>query len=319
MSASKLAYFVARGERLALDSAARADLRGSYAKLSDGVTHYELAGPDDGELVFLVPGLTIPLFYWDALASALHEKGFRTLAYSAYGRGYSDRVKTTYCPRLFLRQARELLEHLGLLREVRHLMGTSLGALIAMALLQEDWFRTETLTLIGPAGLESRLPLPARLARVKGVGRLVGTYFGQRGVVGHLHRNVRTSEDADRLRAMVGAAFQYEGSIYALFSTLSAYPIINQQELYRQTGELGIPTLLAWGMDDLVTPISGMPSVRALLNPTEAHVIEECGHMAPFERPEQVALLFTRFYARVYTDHLLPGSKIGDRCGGIQA
>lgn len=124
MSASKLAYFVARGERLALDSAARADLRGSYAKLSDGVTHYELAGPDDGELVFLVPGLTIPLFYWDALASALHEKGFRTLAYSAYGRGYSDRVKTTYCPRLFLRQARELLEHLGLLREVRHLMGT---------------------------------------------------------------------------------------------------------------------------------------------------------------------------------------------------
>ncbi|MFQ6397386.1 hypothetical protein ACLMAJ_28515 [Nocardia sp. KC 131] len=38
----------------------------------------------------LTPGLTIPLFYGDGLVSELHPRGLRTLAYSAYGRGYSD-------------------------------------------------------------------------------------------------------------------------------------------------------------------------------------------------------------------------------------
>jgi hypothetical protein len=44
----------------------RSRLRGSLIPLSDGITHYELTGPDDGELVFLLGGLTVPLFYWDA-------------------------------------------------------------------------------------------------------------------------------------------------------------------------------------------------------------------------------------------------------------
>lgn len=285
-----------------LNASTRTQLRGSYAPLSAGVTHFELSGPTTGELVFLVPGLTIPLFYWDGLARLLHDRGYRTLAYSAYGRGYSDRVIATYDTRLFLRQARDLLEYLGLRNEVRHVIGTSLGAILSMTLLHEDWFSADSLTLIGPAGLEAKLPLAARLAKLNGVGRLFAMRFGRQGVIKHLHHNVLSQQHAQALKAMVGSAFNYEGSIYALFSTLRSFPLINQQRLYKRTGQLGIPVLVAWGREDQITPISGMETVKQLLKPTESHVIEQCGHMAPFERPEQVAQLFTKFQSRIRRD-----------------
>ena len=129
-------YFVAAGEDRRLDAATRRSLRGSYIRLSDGVTHYELTGPDGGDVAVLAGGLTIPLFYWDELAAELHNRGLRTLAYSGYGRGYSDRIVARYDQALFVRQLSELIEHLEL-RAPRHVVGTSMGALIAMAYVSQ--------------------------------------------------------------------------------------------------------------------------------------------------------------------------------------
>ena len=292
-------YFVARGETRALTEGTRVSLRGNFVRLSDGITHYELAGPHSGELVLLVPGLTIPLFYWDKLAERLHGRGLRTLAYSAYGRGYSDRVATTYDRALFLRQAQELILRLEL-SEVSHVIGTSMGALTSMALVREKWFKTRTLTVIGPAGLESRLPLAARLCRWRaGVAQLFGRYMGRRGVLAHLDHNVRSKEHLRMLREMVGDAYRFEGSVYALFSTLESFPMINQQDLYRSTADLNIPTMLIWGGEDNVTPLERLSIAQALLRPAECHVVPMCGHMVPFERPEEVATLFGAFISRL--------------------
>ncbi|MGW4330743.1 alpha/beta fold hydrolase [Nocardia sp. NPDC004573] len=60
------------------------------------MTGHEMAGPDGGEVVVFAGSLTTPLFYWDQLAGELHSRGFRTVAYSPYGRGYSDRVDAAY-------------------------------------------------------------------------------------------------------------------------------------------------------------------------------------------------------------------------------
>jgi len=64
-------YFTVASENRHLDDITRGRLRGSFIELSDGVTHYELRGPKEGALVVLVPGLTIPLFYWDAFADEI--------------------------------------------------------------------------------------------------------------------------------------------------------------------------------------------------------------------------------------------------------
>ncbi len=288
-------YFVAAGEDRRLDAATRRSLRGNYIRLSNGVTHYELTGPDGGDVAVLAGGLTIPLFYWDELAAELHNRGLRTLAYSGYGRGYSDRIAARYDQALFVRQLSELIERLEVPAPC-HVVGTSMGALIAMAYVSEHVDRTATLTLVGPAGL-SRQPVIQKLVLGNDItASVIAKHFGRRILGQHLGHNVANPNRAAALSTMVGDAYRYEGSIYAFFETLQHFPLFDRAELYRHTGTLPVPTQLIWGSDDDVTPISSLDQVCELLQPSQCHVIDDCGHMAPFERPLVVADQLATFY-----------------------
>ncbi|WP_289537855.1 alpha/beta hydrolase [Pseudomonas sp. SO81] len=295
-----LSYFIARGETQDLDRLSRVRLPGSYVALSDGVTHYQLSGPKDGELVLLLPGLTIPLFYWSKFAEQLHRSGYRTLSFSAYGRGYSDRIRSAYTKQLFLKQAKELVEAVSD-AEIKHVIATSMGALVAMSLVIDGWINPETLTLVGPAGISSQIPLAVRIARTRWVAELFGKFLGSKGVVDHLNHNVLAEEHAVELKKMVGEAFKHKGSMYSLLSTLRNFPLYGQQELFWRAGDLELPKLLLWGAEDQVTPVSGMPIVKSLLRPRESHIIHDCGHMAPFEHPEIVSSLFIDFVQNLKT------------------
>ncbi|MFF7163756.1 alpha/beta fold hydrolase [Streptomyces sp. NPDC008086] len=291
-------YFVAQGEDRRLTAESRQALRGSFVALSDGVTHYELEGPEDGELVVLTGGLTIPLFYWDGLVTELNARGLRTLAYSAYGRGYSDRVRARYDETLFARQLTELTERLGLTTRPLHLVGTSMGALVAMTYAAQYPSSVSTLTIVGPAGLAKPRPTsPHRLLRSDLLAGVIARRRGHRILQEHLGHNVRDPGLGARLTDMVLDAFRFEGSLYAVFDTLQHLPVSGRDDLFRRTGALGIPTLLLWGDEDNVTPLTDLDVARTLLKPQHHHVIPRCGHMAPFERPCHVADQIVPFVA----------------------
>jgi pimeloyl-ACP methyl ester carboxylesterase len=288
-------YFIAAGEDRRLDVATRRSLRGSYIQLSNGVTHYELTGPEGGDVVVLAGGLTIPLFYWDELAGELHARGLRTLSYSGYGRGYSDRVVARYDQELFVRQLRELIENLDL-PTPNHIVGTSMGALIAMTYVSQHAASAATLTLVGPAGLSCQPVIQKLLLGNDITASVIAKRFGRRILGQHLGHNVANPNRAAALAAMVGDAYRYEGSIYTFFETLQHFPLFDRAELYRHVGTLPVPKQLIWGSDDHVTPISSLDQVRELLQPSQCHVINDCGHMAPFERPVVVADQLAAFY-----------------------
>ncbi|MGW1557073.1 alpha/beta fold hydrolase [Streptomyces sp. NPDC002144] len=283
-------YFVASGEDRKLTADSRKALRGSFIELSDGVTHYELTGPEDGDVVLMVGGLTIPLFYWDGLVGELHARGLRTLTCSAYGRGYSDRVQARYDEPLFTRQLAELTDRLGLTARPLHLVGTSMGALVSMTYAAQYRSSVSTLTIVGPAGLaKPQLTSPHRLLRSDLLAGLVARRRGLQLLQGHLGHNVRDPELGTKLTEMVLDCLCFEGSMYAAFDTLQHLPLTGREDLFRRTGALGIPTLLLWGDEDHVTPLAQFDTARALLKPQKQHVINKCGHMAPFERPLDVA------------------------------
>lgn len=281
-------YFVTSSEDLKLDAMSRKSLRGSFLQLSRGVTHYELTGPEEGEVVVLTGGITVPLFYWDATVAALHGRGLRTLTYSAYGRGYSDRVHGSYDETLFVDQLSELVEAVGLPPR-RHLAGASMGALVAMSYLNQQPAGASTLTLLGPAGLSPR-PVALKLLLDNDVtGGLLAKRFGRRIFESHQRDNVDDPRLAADLAEMIGDAYRYEGSLFAFFDTLQHFGLFDRAELYRRTGALAVPTLLMWGTEDQVTPIDSLDHVQTLLKPQQCVVVEGCGHMVPFERPSFVA------------------------------
>ncbi|QII03690.1 alpha/beta hydrolase (plasmid) [Rhodococcoides fascians A21d2] len=287
-------YFAHKDEAWFLDNTTRARLRGEFVELSNGVTHYELGGPDNGEIVVLPGGITVPLFYWDDTVAVLHEHGFRTLTYSAYGRGYSDRIAARYDAGLFVDQLVDLVDTIGI-TEPHHVVGASMGALVGMRYTQRCLRSVRSLSLIGPAGIGPR-PLMHRVMMASDLGTgLVARRFGRGIFDKHQRRNVTDPALAAKLQAMVSEAYRYQGSLYAFFRTLTDFPLFDQEQLYREIGDLDVPTLLIWGTGDLVTPISSLDRVRDLLHPTELMVVENCGHMVPFERPRLVADSITSF------------------------
>ncbi|MEU1550332.1 alpha/beta fold hydrolase [Nocardia sp. NPDC005745] len=282
-----------RGETRRLDQATRAELRGDFIECGDGITHYEMAGPEGGEVVVFAGSLTTPLFYWDQLVGELHSRGFRTVTFSAYGRGYSDRVQATYDEALFVRQIVDLTQRLDL-AEPFHLVGASMGALVAMAFARQHTDRIATFTLAGPAGLQPA-PALASLLRQEMLGTLLAKKLGSKMLDRHLSHNVRDPQQSAALTAMVRECYQFEGSIYALTATIADFPLSGRQDLYRQTGCLRIPKMLLWGDRDEVTPITSFDEVSALFAPTEAHILSPCGHMVPYEEPAQMGLRFAAF------------------------
>lgn len=287
-------YFTIGSEDSRLDVDTRSALRGSFIELSDGVTHYELAGPADGQVVVLVPGLTIPLFYWDAFVERLHNRGLRTLAYSAYGRGYSDRITTVYDEALFARQLQDLITGLRLPSR-QHVVGTSMGALVAMRHFAEHPDSVATFTLVGPAGLTTA-SRQQRLLRHDWIATLMAKRFGGRMLLDHLSDDVADPALGAELTAMVADTYRYEGSMYGYFSTMQNFPFFEQEPLFRAAGQQAAPKLLMWGSEDRVTPISALATVGQLLQPSNTHVLG-CGHMAPYERPAEVAEHFLAFLA----------------------
>jgi pimeloyl-ACP methyl ester carboxylesterase len=265
--------------------------------LSDGTTHYELAGPQEGPVLVFVPGLTIPLDFWDGVTTLVHASGFRTLTYSAYGRGRSDRVIGRHGQSLFVRQLDDLVRHLGL-ADI-HLVASSMGALIALAYARSPGARVSSLTLSGPAGLTAERNPIAMLPEGGPLLPLLGKHLLRRQLLGHLAHNVQSPADAERLRTLVLDGFQFEGSMYALTSTLKHFPLTGQEALF-DSAIVGLPpTMLIWGAEDRVTPADGYDRAVALLEPARAERIPDCGHMTSFERPQHFTDLLTTFVAEL--------------------
>src|SRR5256885_1393360 len=76
-------------ETASLDANARQGAPGQFVKLSKGVVHYELAGPETGRSIVLVHGFSVPYYLWDGTFETLVKAGYRVLRYDLYGRGLS--------------------------------------------------------------------------------------------------------------------------------------------------------------------------------------------------------------------------------------
>ena len=127
VAAVLMLYLVRDPERRILDDAARAEAPGKFIRLADGVTHYEVAGPDTGRVVLFASAFSVPAFISDPLFQALADSGFRVIRFDYFGRGWSDRPNVEYDQWLFVRQMAGLLDSLGVSMPVT-LVSVSHGA-----------------------------------------------------------------------------------------------------------------------------------------------------------------------------------------------
>jgi pimeloyl-ACP methyl ester carboxylesterase len=170
-------YVATNRETMVLDAKTRAKLGGTYAALSDGVTHYRLEGPERGKPVVLLHGGTIPMLTGDALAPDLARTGFRVLRYDMYGR------------KRYVGQLKELLDNLQW-KEPVDVVGYSFGGAIAAAFTAQYPGRVRRPVLISPLARDYKRP---RVFLVPVLGEFLGRVFGAKVIerrAGGLHKRI---------------------------------------------------------------------------------------------------------------------------------
>jgi pimeloyl-ACP methyl ester carboxylesterase len=278
-----------------LDEAARQQADGSFILLADGITHYELGGPEKGQPVVLVHGFSTPYFIFDRTFEFLVNSGFRVLRYDLIGRGYSDRPRVDYDIHLFVRQLKDLLDALGL-KQV-NLVGLSMGGPITTSFIGEYPEYVSRHVLIDPAGAK-RVALLWMLKALKlpSVGELA------LGLVGNGKMDIASDmfdpKLVEHFQARYKVQMQYKGFKRALLSTLRNGMLDSFYETYACVGKLHKPTLLFWGKDDRTVPFEYSKFILKAIPHAEFHAIENCGHIPHYEKPEVVNPILLEFLSK---------------------
>lgn len=271
-------YLYRDKEKKTLTAAERQHASGSFIKLKDGTTHYQLAGPDTGQVVVLLSGFSLPYYVWDSTFDYLVKHGYRVLRYDYYGRGYSDRPDSIYNNQFYFNQLNQLVDALHL-KKPFHLAGINFGGRVATDFTSAYPSLVQKVVLLAPGYHEMEPDKP----------QAVSKYYET------IHPNERAEMQMADFKypqrhpdwiAKYQVQMQYKGFINALISTIYNYHCDGRASNMRLNNQQK-QVLLIWGREDNTDPISYSDSIRTVLN-TEFFPVDDAGHLPSVEQPGKV-------------------------------
>lgn len=280
-------------------------VREGRARVGDIELHYEDWGNPDDPAILLIMGLSAQMLLWPAgFCERLVRKGFRVIRFDNRDIGLSTKLKVKSKPmNELLRMARfslglaspspytlhdmagdalGLLDHLGIAKA--HVVGASMGGMIAQILAGKHGHRVRSLTVFFTSTNQALLPPPAPsalLPLMKGPGRDAS----REQLIAHskkLFRTIGSPEypDADDeiegfVTMLLDRAYHPAGvkrQFMAVLSSGSLRPVAKQ---------VRVPTAVIHGLDDiLVRPTCGRAVARAIPG-ARLHLIPGMGHDLP--------------------------------------
>ena len=295
LAALVAAPFIAEALRRPMSRRLQDRAPGLMADLPSGRTHYRWTGPKTGPLIVCIHGLSSPHYIFAATARALAALGFRVLVYDLYGRGYSDAPRGKQDTDFFLRQLRELLEHLGHEGPLS-VLGYSMGGSLATAFAAEEGKRVNHLVLMAPAGLQPVYQSGrARLWSLPLIGDWLMPVCGAHALIKELKNDRKQATVIPDLYEKLSRETQRRGYMPALLSSQRNVLSKVFDEDHKTIADYGTPVLGIWGREDDVISLSALGRL-AELNPNAEHVeLADATHIFPQTHPSAVAEALKRF------------------------
>jgi pimeloyl-ACP methyl ester carboxylesterase len=269
---------------------------------ANGITvEYEETGPPDAPVILLVMGLGMQLIAWpQSFCNGLAAQGFRVIRFDNRDVGHSTPMPvaslamTAMMARALFRlpvrppytlidmanDAIGLLDALGIPRA--HVVGASMGGMIAQLLAIEHPERVKSLTSIMSTTGDRRLPGPKAkvlraLLRPRPRNKAVAVRRGM-----ELFRLIGGSgfppTDAE-LREKVERAVQRSYRPDAVLRQLIAIQAAPSRE--QALRRLRVPTLVLHGSDDPLVPMAGGEATAANIPEARLRIIPGMGHFLP--------------------------------------
>jgi pimeloyl-ACP methyl ester carboxylesterase len=260
--------------------------RPSDLRVVDGVSlHIRDSGPKEGPVVVLLHGLGASLHTWEPWARAL-EAQFRVVRFDFPGHGLSGPAPANdYRDARSLTLLSALLDSLGIARAT--LIGNSMGGRLAWSYAAAHPERVDKLVLMAPDGFASpgfAYDTPAEVPAVLGVMRWV---LPKPMLVANLtpaYAQPERLEDsvATRYHDLMLAPGNREAMLLRMRQTMLTDPVPRLRRIVA-------PTLLVWGAQDQMIPISNAQDYLAAIPGSRLVTLPGVGHL-PFEEAPTEAL-----------------------------
>jgi pimeloyl-ACP methyl ester carboxylesterase len=279
---------------------------GSYfANTDQGLVSYRHAAPT-GELgstpIVLIHGLGGASVVWERNIPVLAET-HPVFAPDLWGTLPAKQAGRS-CPRAGVRFLRGFMNAVGI--DQAHVVGNSLGGLIAGHYAVAFPRRVRSLTLIGSAGLGREIAWAERLLTLPGVGEFLfrPSERGIRSMLMMLIKSGDVPEDLvhalyqDRLREGIP-----QQMLAALRSGVSLRGVKRSAQFLDQLATLNLPTLLGWGERDPLFPVAHAQRALKTLPNAQLHVFDGAGHWPHFEDSARFNGILLDFLSGVETGH----------------
>jgi 2-hydroxy-6-oxonona-2,4-dienedioate hydrolase len=167
-----------------------------------------------------------------------------------------------------------------------HVLGNSLGGHVALLYVIAHPERIASVTLTGSSGLyESAF----------------GTAFPKRGDYEYIkNKTAQTFYDpAVASKELVDEVFGIVNDRGKAIRVVATAKSAVRHNLGDKLHKIKAPTLLIWGMQDIVTPPFVGEKFRDLIENSRLHMLDQCGHAPMMEKPEEFNALLDAFLGEV--------------------
>jgi pimeloyl-ACP methyl ester carboxylesterase len=256
--------------------------------------HTALAGPEDGEPVFLLHGFPESWFGWEAQIGPLADSGFRVIVPDQRGYNLSDKPKgvASYMMDTLVEDILGLADALGY--EDFHLAGHDFGAMVSWNLAMKYPARVKRLAIANvphPVVMGSYLRTHlsqilkswyAFFFQIPDLPELVVRFNNWKIMLSAMPDDLST-EERDRYRE----AWGQPGAITGMINWYRAS--LQQMRKTTETSKIQVPTLVLWGQQDPYLSYEMAPLSVDLCEKGQLITFEDATHWVLHDKADEVS------------------------------
>lgn len=250
---------------------------------------YSLAG--SGPPLVLVHGILSDSRFWAPQLESLTDE-FAVLAWDAPGAGRSDDPPESIGLAGYADCLAQLIASTGL--APAHIVGLSLGGVIALGLYQRHPESVRSLTLADTyAGWLGSMPAEAAQARLDEAMR-DSRAPAEQFLPGWIPQLFSAQAPAALRESTLGIMSEFHPAGYRAMARVLA-----ETDLRDLLPTIDVPCLLIWGIDDRRSPDTVARQFHSAIRGSELSFIAGAGHVSSLEQPEQFNALVRSFVRRL--------------------
>ena len=270
--------------------------------LGGATLHYATSGA--GDPILLIPGLGLDHSYY-RFGIPLLSRSMQVLAVDPRGIGRSTKSPPPYTVETWADDFAAMIDRLGF--EPIHVLGSSLGGSMALALAQRHPGKLKSLIVVGgfselDRATELNFRLRLRLIEKFGMSDEVADYMG----LWTLTRKFINSDDgfatmrANQANIRANSAESYSAFVEALLKWGRCQPGQEQEPKFTTLlGSIEAPTLVVTSDNDHLIPRELSDLIAARIGGAKLVVMPGAGHIPFMEQPDNVVRIVLEFLGRL--------------------